>query len=103
MAATGQQYNTVRRENWLLSRAEDRLATVTEIAQAIPALYGTEISVNTIRSWVPRPHPGDRPQGRRLGGRTTKIIEGNGFKVDWLLWEADYAKCTPCHQGSNCH
>jgi hypothetical protein len=35
--------------------------------------------------------------------RTAKIIAANGFKVDWPLWEADYAKCTPCSQGSNCH
>jgi hypothetical protein len=35
--------------------------------------------------------------------RTAKTIAGNGFRVDWPLWEADYAKCTPCHQGSNCH
>jgi hypothetical protein len=35
--------------------------------------------------------------------RTAHIIEANGFEVDWPLWEADFAKCTPCHPGSNCH
>lgn len=35
--------------------------------------------------------------------RTAKIIAANGFAVDWSLWKADYAKCTPCHPGSNCH
>ncbi|MFD9411561.1 hypothetical protein ACFWBN_31685 [Streptomyces sp. NPDC059989] len=35
--------------------------------------------------------------------RTAQIIHHNGFEVDWKLWEADYAKCGPCHPGSNCH
>jgi hypothetical protein len=35
--------------------------------------------------------------------RTAEIIQANGFAVDWPLWEADFAKCTPCHPGSNCH
>lgn len=35
--------------------------------------------------------------------RTAEVIQANGFTVDWPLWEADYAKCTPCHAGSNCH
>jgi hypothetical protein len=35
--------------------------------------------------------------------RTARVIEANRFKVDWPLWEADFAKCTPCHPGSNCH
>lgn len=35
--------------------------------------------------------------------RTAHVIAENGFPVDWPLWEADYAKCTPCHPGSNCH
>lgn len=35
--------------------------------------------------------------------RTAHIIEANGFAIDWPLWEADFAKCTPCYPGSNCH
>lgn len=35
--------------------------------------------------------------------RTAHVIEANGFEVDWPLWEADFAKCTPCYPGSNCH
>ncbi|MEV6978829.1 hypothetical protein [Kitasatospora sp. NPDC093806] len=35
--------------------------------------------------------------------RTAQVIADNGFEVDWKLWEADYAKCGPCHPGSNCH
>lgn len=35
--------------------------------------------------------------------RTARVIEANAFKVDWPLWEADFAKCTPCYPGSNCH
>jgi hypothetical protein len=35
--------------------------------------------------------------------RTAQVIENNGFQVDWPLWEKDFAKCMPCHAGSNCH
>ncbi|MFI0371826.1 glycine-rich domain-containing protein [Actinomadura sp. 1N219] len=35
--------------------------------------------------------------------RTAHVIEVNGFAIDWPLWEADFAKCTPCYPGSNCH
>ncbi|MDT0302796.1 glycine-rich domain-containing protein [Streptomonospora wellingtoniae] len=35
--------------------------------------------------------------------KTAQIIEGNGFQVDWPLWERDGAKCTPCYHGSDCH
>lgn len=35
--------------------------------------------------------------------RTAGIIEGNGFAVDWPLWEHDYSKCSPCRPGENCH
>jgi len=35
--------------------------------------------------------------------RTAQVIEGNGFAVDWPLWEHDYAKCSPCRPGENCH
>jgi hypothetical protein len=34
---------------------------------------------------------------------TPHVIAGNGFPVDWPLWQADFAKCTPCYRGSNCH
>lgn len=35
--------------------------------------------------------------------RTAHVIADNGFPVDWSLWAADFAKCTPCSPGSNCH
>lgn len=35
--------------------------------------------------------------------RTAHVIAENGFPVDWPLWEHDFAKCTPCSPGSNCH
>ncbi|QMU68345.1 hypothetical protein [Streptacidiphilus sp. P02-A3a] len=35
--------------------------------------------------------------------RTAEIIEGNGFAIDWPLWEHDYTKCSPCRPGENCH
>ncbi|TYK52813.1 glycine-rich domain-containing protein [Actinomadura decatromicini] len=35
--------------------------------------------------------------------RTAHVIENNGFAIDRPLWEADFAKCTPCYPGSNCH
>jgi hypothetical protein len=50
----GSQYDTAKRETWLLSRADDRLATATEIAQALPALYGQQIRPGTIRQWIAR-------------------------------------------------
>lgn len=34
---------------------------------------------------------------------TAQVIEGNGFRVDWPLWERDFSKCTPCYPGSDCH
>lgn len=34
---------------------------------------------------------------------TARVIETNGFAVDWPLWDRDAAKCSPCHPGSNCH
>lgn len=44
--------------------------------------------------------------GRKADGtvmRTAQVIEGNGFAVDWPLWEKDMSKCSPCYPGSNCH
>ncbi|WP_433326922.1 glycine-rich domain-containing protein [Spirillospora sp. CA-294931] len=35
--------------------------------------------------------------------RTAEVVEDAGFAIDWPLWEADFAKCSPCHPGSNCH
>ncbi len=35
--------------------------------------------------------------------RTAHVVAANGFDIDWSLWEADFAKCTPCHPGSDCH
>ncbi len=35
--------------------------------------------------------------------RTASVIAENGFPVDLPLWEHDFAKCTPCHPGSDCH
>lgn len=35
--------------------------------------------------------------------RTARVVEGNGFAVDWALWEKDFSKCTPCYPGSDCH
>ena len=34
---------------------------------------------------------------------TAHVIEGNGFRIDWPLWDRDAAKCTPCYHGSDCH
>ncbi|MEW2709490.1 hypothetical protein AB0948_31505 [Streptomyces koyangensis] len=34
---------------------------------------------------------------------TAKIIEENGFVVDWPLWEKDAMKCTPCRPGEDGH
>ncbi|TDQ01279.1 hypothetical protein [Labedaea rhizosphaerae] len=50
----GERYEFAKRRAWLLAAAEDRLATATEIAQAVPGIYGRQISVNTIRSWIAR-------------------------------------------------
>ena len=44
--------------------------------------------------------------GRKADGtiqRTARIVEENGFAVDWPLWEADFSKCSPCYPGSNSH
>ncbi|WP_245679174.1 hypothetical protein [Actinomadura hibisca] len=35
--------------------------------------------------------------------RTAKVIADNGFRVDWPLWEKDFAKCSPCAPGTSCH
>lgn len=35
--------------------------------------------------------------------RTAQVIAANGFAVDWPLWEADAAKCSPCHTGNDSH
>ncbi|MCK2222084.1 hypothetical protein MF672_051010 (plasmid) [Actinomadura sp. ATCC 31491] len=35
--------------------------------------------------------------------KTAHVVAGNGFEVDWSLWEADFAKCTPCAPGTDCH
>lgn len=35
--------------------------------------------------------------------KTAIVIENNGFKIDRPLWEVDFAKCTPCAPGTNCH
>lgn len=46
------------------------------------------------------------PAGSVFGGtveRTARVIEANGFAVDWPLWDRDAARCSPCHPGSNCH
>ncbi|MFE7412708.1 glycine-rich domain-containing protein [Streptomyces laurentii] len=34
---------------------------------------------------------------------TAKIIESNGFAVDWPLWEKDAMTCTPCRPGEDGH
>jgi hypothetical protein len=50
----GERYETSKLRAWLLTAAEERLATATEIAQSIPALYGRQISDNTVRWWINR-------------------------------------------------
>lgn len=35
--------------------------------------------------------------------RTAEVIAANGFQVDLPLWEADFAKCSPCRPGDDCH
>lgn len=35
--------------------------------------------------------------------RTARVIEAEGFVVDWPLWQHDFAKCSPCAPGSNPH
>jgi hypothetical protein len=47
-------YDIADRRDFLLNEARDYLATATEIAQALPALYGHDLSVNTIRCWIAR-------------------------------------------------
>ena len=46
----GSRYDTFERRAWLLRAAEDGLATGTEIAAALPGIYGQPTSVNTIRT-----------------------------------------------------
>lgn len=48
------QYDTTQRRAWLLDLVEDRIATVTEIARALPAVYGHPIRLNTLRVWITR-------------------------------------------------
>uniref|UniRef100_UPI003F49847C glycine-rich domain-containing protein n=1 Tax=Amycolatopsis sp. CA-096443 TaxID=3239919 RepID=UPI003F49847C len=47
------------------------------------------------------------PEVERKGdgtvARTAEAIAALGFPVDWPLWEADFAKCSPCHPGSDSH
>jgi hypothetical protein len=72
--ACGHQHGAAERREWLLRAAEDRLATAGEISQAVPALYGHDIRIGTIRVWAHRgriaarlPHPDDplkRPRYR---------------------------------------
>jgi hypothetical protein len=50
----GRTYETADRRAWLLDAAYDHLATATEIAQAVPSLYGRRIPVDTIRTWIAR-------------------------------------------------
>jgi hypothetical protein len=50
----GTTYDTRDRRAWLLAQATDRIATATEIAQAVPSLYGQRIPVDTIRAWIAR-------------------------------------------------
>lgn len=52
--ACGRTYDTASRRDKLLAAAHDMLATATEIAQALPSLYGRRIPVDTIRSWINR-------------------------------------------------
>lgn len=35
--------------------------------------------------------------------RTAHALVEAGFAVDWPLWEADAAKCSPCHPGTDSH
>ncbi|WP_329266676.1 glycine-rich domain-containing protein [Streptomyces sp. NBC_01451] len=35
--------------------------------------------------------------------RTAHQIAAHGFEVDLPLWQADAAKCSPCHPGSDSH
>jgi hypothetical protein len=48
------QYDTTQRRAWLLDLVEDRIATVTEIARALPAVYGQPIRLGTLRVWITR-------------------------------------------------
>jgi hypothetical protein len=49
-----QTYDTADRRARLLDDVYDHLATATEIAQAVPSLYGQRIPVDTIRTWIAR-------------------------------------------------
>ncbi|MFC8515660.1 hypothetical protein [Streptomyces sp. NPDC057257] len=35
--------------------------------------------------------------------RTARVIESNGFAIDWPLWEQDALQCSSCSPDSNCH
>ncbi|MFC4114267.1 glycine-rich domain-containing protein [Nonomuraea zeae] len=35
--------------------------------------------------------------------KTAHVVAGNGFEVDWSLWEAGFNQCTPCAPGTDCH
>ncbi|MFJ5608471.1 glycine-rich domain-containing protein [Streptomyces sp. NPDC093221] len=35
--------------------------------------------------------------------RTARRVAAHGFDVDWPLWAADAAKCTPCRPGEDGH
>ncbi|MFJ9552314.1 glycine-rich domain-containing protein [Nocardiopsis sp. NPDC101807] len=35
--------------------------------------------------------------------KTARILQENGFAVDWPLWDRDALQCSPCAPGSNCH
>ncbi|WP_103348962.1 hypothetical protein [Amycolatopsis sp. CA-128772] len=50
----GEQYDTVKRREWLLNAVEDRIASLSEIARAVPAVAGREIRFGTLRVWVNR-------------------------------------------------
>ncbi|MGH3382374.1 MAG: hypothetical protein ACRDP6_47360 [Actinoallomurus sp.] len=46
------EYQVAERREWLLATAEDRLATATDIALAMPTLLGRELSASTVRNWA---------------------------------------------------
>lgn len=50
----GAQYDTTQRRGWLLDLVEDRIAPLSEIARALPAVYGRPIRFGTLRVWVSR-------------------------------------------------
>jgi len=35
--------------------------------------------------------------------KTARLLQENGFAVDWTLWDRDALQCSPCAPGSNCH